>query len=90
MEVPGGHQNKLFVLLSEFLGTCFVMIFFNWSSVTGHTAGCLGFCVMMMFQIFGPISGGHFNPAVTFGMLIKAGSKNWLRNTTLAFMMIIF
>lgn len=90
MEVPGGHKNKTFVLLSELIGTCFLMIVINWSSVTDTTPQCAGFAVMMLVQIFGSTSGGHFNPAVTLGMLLKEGSAHWLRNTAMAFAMIIF
>lgn len=65
------------------------MIVLNWSSVTGETPECVAFTVMMLIQLFGNISGGHFNPAVTFGMLIKEGKAHWIRNSAIAFAMII-
>jgi glycerol uptake facilitator-like aquaporin len=90
MEVPGGYKNKTFVLLCELIGTCFLMIVINWSSVTDTTPQCAGLAVTMLIQLFGGTSGGHFNPAVTLGMLLKEGSAHWLRNSAMAFAMIIF
>jgi len=37
MEVPGGHANKLFVLLSELIGTAFIMMAVNWGGVSDAT-----------------------------------------------------
>lgn len=88
--IPGAHKNKTFVMLSEFIGTCLLMIVVNWSSVSGATPQCVGFAVSMLIQLFGGTSGGHFNPAVTFGMLIKEGKKHWVRNFAMATAMIIF
>jgi len=45
--------------------------------------------VFMLAQIYGPISGAHFNPAVTIGMLFKEGNTNWMRNFTFTLMLII-
>ena len=39
--------------------------------------------------MFGPISGGHFNPAVTIGMLWKEGKAHFGRNLVFAFFIII-
>lgn len=89
MEVPGGYNNKCFVIISEFLGTMFLMLAVNWSS-HGTTPQCVGLTVFMCAQIFGPISGAHFNPAVTLGMLLKEGSAHWVRNFAMAFAMILF
>ena len=42
-----------------------------------------------MVILFGQVSGGHFNPAVTLAMLFKEGKAQWMRNFTMAIMMII-
>lgn len=33
MEVPGGHANKKFVIISEIVGTAFIMMAINWGGV---------------------------------------------------------
>merc|ERR1711934_1240658 len=60
MEVPGAGRNKFFVLWSV-----------NWGGTSSHTPLCVGLTVAVMIQMYGSISGGHFNPAVTVGMMIK-------------------
>ena len=89
MEVPGGHANKLFVLLSELIGTAFIMMAVNWGGVSDATPQCVGFVVFILIQIFGQVSGGHFNPAVSFAMLFKEGKANWMRNVTMFVMIMI-
>lgn len=71
MEVPGGKQNKTWVLISELLGTAMLCAGLNWGGCSSGTPIVVGLVVFLMAQIFGPISGGHFNPAVTLAMLIK-------------------
>ena len=71
MEVPGGSKNKVWVLVSELLGTGFLSAALNWGGCSGGTPQCVGLAVFIMAQVFGPVSGGHFNPAVTVAMLIK-------------------
>merc|ERR1712151_73086 len=60
MEVPGAGRNKFFVLWAV-----------NWGGTSSHTPLCVGLTVAVMIQMYGSISGGHFNPAVTVGMGIK-------------------
>src|SRR6266852_4360792 len=68
--------------LAEFIGT-FALIFFGCSaivtagpSVGANAIGMLGFAlafgltIVAMALALGPVSGGHFNPAVSLGVLI--------------------
>lgn len=71
MEVPGATRNRFFVLWSEMVGTAFLLVAVNWGGTSSHTPICVGLTVAVMAQMFGSISGGHFNPAVTVGMMIK-------------------
>ena len=48
MEVPGGHTNKLFVLISEVIGTAFLMMAVNWGGVSDATPECVGFVLFML------------------------------------------
>lgn len=79
MEVPGGHQNKAIVCLYEMIGTATLIIAVNWG-VDLKTANfqpiSVGLTLFANISILGPVSGGHFNPAVTMGVFIKEGRKN--------------
>ena len=94
MEVPGGYDNKLVVCICEMLGTAFLLIGVNWGGTTGNTPIAVGLIVMGMAQMVGPISGGHFNPAVTMGMFVKELGKptnhvSWKQNLVFALIIIL-
>jgi aquaporin Z len=71
-------------LAAELVGT-FVLVFVGCSAavIAGHAIGLLGvalafgLALMAMIYALGPISGGHFNPAVTIGMWV-AGRIKWM------------
>ena len=65
---------KMRVMFAEAVGTfMLVSAVLGAALVSGNAAGlgvalCIGVSVMAMAYAVGPISGGHFNPAVTFGL----------------------
>jgi hypothetical protein len=79
MEVPGGHQNKALVASYELIGTA---IFIYMIIVSTGDAIAVPLALFAMIIIFGGITGGHFNPAVTLGVYIKEGK--WKENAAFA------
>lgn len=82
METPQGHKRKGLVCACEFLGQIFFMYAVMVSGATkSDFAGLVGpLALFSVASIFGGISGGHFNPAVTLGVYIREGhyAKNFL------------
>ena len=69
MEVKGGHDRKFTVALFEMLGTAL----FIYGIIMTGTAATIPFSLFASILIFGAITGGHFNPAVTIGVYIAEG-----------------
>lgn len=73
METPTGHDRKLLVCLYEFMGQIFFMYAVLVSAGTGSAfAGLVGpLALFVSVSIFGAVTGGHFNPAVTLGVYFR-------------------
>ena len=73
METPRGHDRKLVVCLYEGLGMMFFAYLVIVSGVTGSdTWGITGpLALFVSITLFGGVSGGHMNPAVTLGIYVK-------------------
>jgi len=81
METARGHDRKFLVCLFEFLGQIFFMYA---ATVSGgsHSDSSWGIAgplaLFAIINIFGGISGGHFNPAVTMGVYVR--EAKWAEN----------
>ena len=75
MEVPGGHKNKIWVYIFEAIGTSNLLSAINMcASFAGNQPFAISLTILANICIFGSVTGGHFNPAVTIGVLIAEGS----------------
>ena len=71
-----GHDRMFTVLLLEFIGTAL----FIWGIICTKTPVSIPFSLFASVVIFGDITGGHFNPAVTLGVFTSLGEygKNFM------------
>jgi len=73
MEVAEAHGNEIHVFVAEMFGTCFLVYAVNMQAAFTDGFGVFGIAMTLLGMIFlwGGISGGNFNPAVTLGVLIS-------------------
>ena len=89
MDNERGHNRKFLVAFNEFLGVTFFMYIVVVGGVTGSDIwGISGpLALFVMINIFGGISGGHFNPCVTLGVYVR--EAEWGKNLVFMLMYII-
>ena len=83
MEIEGGHNIKKIVCLYEAIGSALLIIALNWSNYIHKDQFApigLGLTLFSCITIFGPVCGGHFNPAVTIGVLVREGKQKFKSN----------
>ena len=75
MEKRHGNEQKLAVCVSEFIGTfilslvfCVIWTYPNEKEHFWQLTLIVSISLYVLYTIFGPISGGHFNPAVTLAV----------------------
>ena len=80
METPRGHDRKMLVCMYELLGQVLFMYIALVSGASGSDAwGISGpLALFVVVNIFGGVSGGHFNPAVTLGVYVR--EAKWAEN----------
>lgn len=67
METKLGHNRMMIVSVYEAIGTA---LFTYCILVSNANAAAAALGLFSMIVIFGDVTGGHFNPAVTLGVLI--------------------
>lgn len=85
METTHGNQQKKIVCIYEMAGTAFLVYAVN---ISGGNPIAIAFALFTVILIGGPISGGHFNPAVTTGYFISQNKKDYEGNAILFVMML--
>jgi len=84
MEVQGSENNRYIVFLYEAIGTALMIVALNFGMGNRLVPATMGFTLFITTVFFGPLSGGHFNPAVTLGVLIHEVKQNSAYNITYA------
>ena len=84
MEIEGAEKHKLAVFMYEMLATTvlvFNILVSNGDAIVGPLT------VFLIILVLVPVTGAHFNPAVTIGVYV---SRNKLRKEFLFFVLMIF
>ena len=80
MEVPGAKDAKSWVCLYEFFGTALLIYSINACQSGASVSTDVGLTLFACILLFGDVSGGHFNPAVSIAVFIKEGSEKMGEN----------
>ena len=65
--------------LTEFIGTFFLVLTIGLTVLNGTALAplAIGCSLMVMVYMGGHVSGGHYNPAVSLAVLLRARWRRW-------------
>jgi len=81
MEIYAAKDNKLIVFLYEMMGVAMLVYAINMQYGEGFGVFGIAFMLFAWLLIGGPITGAHFNPAVTVGVYIS--NKHWQEDVSM-------
>ena len=81
MEIINATDQKHIVFIYEGLGTAMLLYSINVTTNTEFGQFGVAFMLFACLLIGGPITGAHFNPAVTIGVYIS--NKHWKEDFTM-------
>ena len=87
MELKNGHRNKIIVCIYEALGTGLLVYAINIQKGGPWGAFGIAYTLFALLLIGGPITGAHFNPAVTLGVYIS--NVKWKEDWYLCLIMML-
>ena len=71
-------------LVSEFLGTVFVVVTIYFNSLSGFSHFDYSYAYLVGYIVVSTISGAHFNPAISFAIYLYEGKFKEYRNYIIA------
>ena len=87
MEIKGGNKNKTIVMIYEALGTGILLYAINMTAEQPLGKFGVSFTIFALVLIGGPITGAHFNPAVTLGVYIS--NLHWKEDWHMCLLMMV-
>jgi len=70
MEIHAAKNHKCTVFAYEFIGTALLLYAINMQNGFGFGVFGIAFTIFICLLIGGPITGAHYNPAVSFGVYL--------------------
>jgi glycerol uptake facilitator-like aquaporin len=87
MEIEKAAKNKTIVFVYEFIGTAMLLYAINLQYTFTFGVFGIGFVIFPLILIAAPITGSHFNPAITIGVYLS--NRFWQRDWSMFLVMIL-
>lgn len=71
MELKNGKKHKMIVFIYEAIGTGILLYSINMTAGANYGKFGIAFTIFALILLGGPITGAHYNPAITLAVFIN-------------------